>query len=211
METTQTIQEFINEGIKKFGASHFYKNLTDKDNYDVNSRKIFDLVVNDVRNKIKPNIISTIDDLAKLLDGNEYGEEYSNEYDINIETLCRDKNWVIIFPQSDDLLEVRGAINNEFDAWNGTFIEYCKANSFYLDDPDEETYKKAPENMFNVHVDNNEYTSPIVVSSEFSPEGLNQSWLLSFTIQKDVKYSTFTIMEDNDVYSNAFIFDLTTV
>ena len=162
METTQTIQEFINEGIKKFGASHFYKNLTDKDNYDVNSRKIFDLVVNDVRNKIKPNIISTIDDLAKLLDGNEYGEEYSNEYDINIETLCRDKNWVIIFPQSDDLLEVRGAINNEFDAWNGTFIEYCKANSFYLDDPDEETYKKAPENMFNVHVDNNEYIRELI-------------------------------------------------
>lgn len=83
MENIQTIQEFINEGIKKFGASYFYKNLTDKDNYDVNSRKIFDLVVNDVRNKIKPNIINTIDDLAKLLDGNEYGEEYSNEYNID--------------------------------------------------------------------------------------------------------------------------------
>lgn len=71
METTQTIQEFINEGIKKFGASQFYKNLTDKDNYNVNSRKIFDLVVNDVRDKIKPNVINTIDDLTKLLDGSQ--------------------------------------------------------------------------------------------------------------------------------------------
>lgn len=53
--------------------------------------------------------------LAMLLDGNEYLEEMTREQ----ERIAAENNLLVLFCQSDDLLEMRGAIHDEEDAMDG--------------------------------------------------------------------------------------------
>lgn len=50
-----------------------------------------------------------------LLDGNEYLEEMTREQ----ERIAAENNLLVLFCQSDDLLEMRGAIHDEEDAMDG--------------------------------------------------------------------------------------------
>lgn len=104
---------------------------------------LLDALKNTVMDNIKPREIKTIHDLAKLLDNNDYSNELKNEYNIDVEDICRKNKWIICFPYSDDCFESRGYIDEELGAWNGGFYKICKKGDFYLDDENEETYKKA--------------------------------------------------------------------
>lgn len=56
------------------------------------------------------------DELAKLLDGREYG----NETDKHVEKLAKAAGLVIVYGSSDDLMEFRGAVDEELSAFEGT-------------------------------------------------------------------------------------------
>lgn len=56
--------------------------------------------------------------LAAMLNNREIGNETTRE----IEMLAKDNDLVIVFGASDDLMEFRGAINEEFDAYLGTSV-----------------------------------------------------------------------------------------
>ena len=53
-------------------------------------------IMDEIATNIKPETINTIEDLAKLLDGNEYRDELYNEYGMNIYDICEKNKWVII-------------------------------------------------------------------------------------------------------------------
>lgn len=95
---------------------------------------------------VKPREINTIEDLAKLLNHNWYCDELKNPYNIDIERLCKENKWVILFPYSDDNLEIRGYINDEFGAYNGGEFKLIKKGEFYQDPEDDEIYRKAKYN-----------------------------------------------------------------
>ena len=54
-------------------------------------------------------------ELAEILNGCQIGDEVSRE----IEQKAKENNLVIVFGASDDLMEFRGAINDELDAYEG--------------------------------------------------------------------------------------------
>lgn len=58
----------------------------------------------------------TMEQLARLLDGREYGSEIAPDE----EAAAKEAGLVIIFGASDDLVELHGAIDDEVDAYGGT-------------------------------------------------------------------------------------------
>ena len=57
--------------------------------------------------------------LAAKLNGRQYGNEITREE----EQTAKENNLVVIFGASDDLCEMRGAIDDEFDCYDGGDIE----------------------------------------------------------------------------------------
>lgn len=70
--------------------------------------------------------MKTIHDLAALLNGRQYRDETTPD----IENIAANNNWLIVFGASDDLMEWRGAINDETGAgsscYEEKFILRCK-------------------------------------------------------------------------------------
>ncbi len=64
-------------------------------------------------------------ELATKLNGREYG----NETSVQLERTAKENNLVIAFGYSDDNLELRGAIRDEYGAYDGTTAKfYCDRN-----------------------------------------------------------------------------------
>ena len=118
------INEFIEQNVNEYGAKAFYDKVNT--NFMSISDEVKNIMLNEIAKKIKPEKIETIQDLAQLLNENEYGYELHNENNINIEALCKEKNWIVVFPYSDDNVELRGAIDDEIGAWDGTILKFVK-------------------------------------------------------------------------------------
>lgn len=57
----------------------------------------------------------TIREFAAKLDGRQYGDEMRNEE----EKLAKELDFLVVFGASDDLAELRGAIDDECGCFNG--------------------------------------------------------------------------------------------
>jgi len=70
-------------------------------------------------------------EFAEMLNGREIGEEITLE-----ETkIAKENNLVVVFGASDDLMEFKGAINEEIDCYEGTTIYLDKqGNIVHRDD-----------------------------------------------------------------------------
>jgi len=204
------VTEIIKEGINKNGANKYY-NLVSC-NWHNFENQFKEAILSEIKNNIKPSKIESIDDLAKLLDGNECYYELQNEYKINVEELCKNNNWVIIFGAGDDLIEFRGFIDDEDGAWDGTLMKLVKPGDFYLDDEYEETYKKSKEYKFvpikedelNT-IKNNNYKDACIIEQLWCPKDLDASWQVNV---KGVPFARFNIMEDDTLYCQGAIIDL---
>ena len=136
-----TITEYINDGISKYGAQIFFDNVNNL--WEDYEQTIKEYVLNEIFKHIKPSKIETIEDLAKLLNGNENGNELDNYLNIDVEDICRKNKWVICFPYSDDNFESRGIIDEEVGAWDGGYYKFVKKGDFYPDEDSDNTYHKA--------------------------------------------------------------------
>lgn len=81
----------------------------------------------------------TKEQFAELLNGNEYRDEMTKEQ----ECIAKENNLLVVFGASDDLLEVRGAISDEYGAYDGGEFLLVKKGEMYADNEDENTYHKA--------------------------------------------------------------------
>ena len=161
---------------------------------------LYDALKETVLQKTKPQEINTIQDLAKLLDGNYNGDELENPYNINVEELCEKNKWVVLFPYSDDILEARGYIDDEVGAWDGTNIIFYKKGEFYPEDLDEETFKKASSDMICVIDDNLIYDSEVEnghigVKMEWDPNDHPYTWYMT---SKYENIAYFDIVDEDD-------------
>jgi len=211
----ENLFEYILEQIKN-------RNVTDCYNYLNNNpylaSKLWDDTLECLYHDIKPTEINTITDLAKLLDGNECGNELKNDLLRDIEGFCKERNWLIVFPYSDDNVELRGAIDDEISAWDGTTIRFVKSGDFYMDEDDYECYHKASKNMFitvNSHeIDEikNKYDNwldynGLVIEALWEPEHLpNYSW--AYHALGNIDYAEFDIFEDGEPHSRGMIINL---
>lgn len=120
----------------------------------------------------------TKEEFAALLNGRQYREEMTKEE----EKLAKELGFLVFFGASDDLLEVRGLVEDEYGAYNGTTV--CI-------NPDG-TITKAPNDSRSA-----------IVRADWSPKGLDVSWLISCATS-----STFNIMEDDDLYCIGVVVDI---
>jgi hypothetical protein len=123
-------------------------------------------------------------DMAKKLNGREYGHEITPEE----ETEAKENNLVVVFGASDDLMEFRGAIYDEFDAWNGTVIDLYKDGLIDI------TPAKTMENNLDQKIE----------AIWDPPEYEGVSWVYLTKIP----HATFDVMEDGEVYCKGIVFSL---
>jgi len=191
------LDEFVDWFIQK------YQNKTIdviENNPEEISEMLYDALKETVLQKTKPQEINTIQDLAKLLDGNYNGEELKNPYNINVEELCKKNKWVVLFPYSDDNLEARGYIDDEIGAWDGIKALIYKKGEFYPEDLDEETFKKASSDMICVIDDNMIYEAEIEdgrigIDMQWCPDDQPYTWYMTSKYE-DVAY--FNIVDEDD-------------
>lgn len=206
-----TIKQWLDYNINKHGAQNFFDCVNNAWD-DKMIESIRQSLLGEIKTKIKPRNIETIDDLANLLDGNEYGDELRNEYNLNVEEICKKNNWVVVFGYSDDNLELRGAIDDEIGAWEGITVKLVKPGDFYLVDEYEETYQKAKETMFTPIEDSeledlkkDNYKGTCVIEGLWGPEDSDASWQFNCAGAPSVR---FNIMEEEELYAECLVIDL---
>lgn len=135
----------------------------------------------------------TKEQLAELLNGNEYRDEMTKEQ----EQAAKQNNLLVLFGASDDLLEMRGAIRDEVGAYDG---------ELYADGEEENTYHKAIGNEvlpISDECDNDD--NPRLIRAEWCPD---DQPALSWRISSNIPYASFTIKEDGEPYCEGIIIDI---
>ena len=133
------------------------------------------------------------DELAALLNGREYGDEIR----VAEEAQAKADGLVVIFGASDDLMEFRGAINDELGAYNGTTaMVYPEGVLMAWEDFDE----KDDEGMVQEYFDNKRRAVPVVAA--WDTDGY--SWVIS----ANVPHSTFEVVEDGEPYCRGIVIDV---
>ena len=126
-----------------------------------------------------------ITEAAAALDGNEYGKEGSAE----LFSAMRDAGLVAIFGYSDDVAELRGAIDDEV----GASTIYLTENGLY---------RKSCEDEYCPHEK----------TVRLNCRTVEPRWCdepdVSWTYRTDIPHKVFHIMEDGDVYCRGIVFYL---
>lgn len=205
-----TIKEWIDYNVRTHGAKNFFNCVNEE--WDNIKDNIKQSIMDEISLSIKPEKIDTIEDLAKLLDGNTRRDELYNEYGINIYDLCKQKKWVVIYGASDDLIEFEGFISDEDGAYEGTLMKFVKPGEFYLEDETDETYKKSKDYMFIPITENElkeikdkDYKDNCVIEMLWCPGETDMSWQVNV---KGVPFAKFNVMQDDEVFCEAVIIDL---
>lgn len=130
--------------------------------------------------------------VASQLDGNEYGKEGSRELFKAMEAA----GLVAVFGASDDLMEFRGAIDDEIGAYNGA-TAYLDAKGLLVNDCDNDDcphFEKLK-------------AKAATIDAVWAPEGDTASW----DIRTAIPHAKFNIMEDGEPFCHGIVFDLSSL
>lgn len=144
----------------------------------------------------------TKEQLAELLNGNEYRDEMTKEQ----EQAAEENNLLVLFGASDDLLEMRGAIYDEAGAYDGGEYALALDGELYADGEEENTYHKAIGNEIlplSDEYDNDD--NPRLIRAEWCPDDQLE---LSWRISSNMPYAPFTIKEDGEPYCEGIVIDI---
>lgn len=123
---------------------------------------------------------------AAALNGNEYGKEGSSE----LWSALKAAGLVAVFGASDDLMEFRGAIDDEVSAYDGT------------------TVLVTPDGLFEPCGDNCKFS----LAAQKEAVEIDALWCdeddISWTYETDIPHATFNVMEDGAVYCRGIVFAL---
>jgi len=128
-------------------------------------------------------------ELARILNNNEYGEEISEE----LVTTAEECGLVVVFGASDDLMEFRGAIDDESGSPATVLVDerglLPDRDSIDDDDELEEWFKRK------------KHAKKI--------EGLwNQEPPYAWTFKTEIPHTTFDILEDGRKWCRGIVFNL---
>lgn len=135
------------------------------------------------------------EELAVLLQGREYDAEITSEE----ETEAESAGLVVVFGASDDLMEFRGAIDDEFgcygggDAWIDAEGVLPDKDQIDDDDDDEELEKWLKRKK-----------KAVKITSHFCRKPEDPSWIY----KTKIPHSTFDVMEDGEVYCRGIVFNI---
>ena len=197
------IKNCLEQLVKRYGTSLIP--MIENNEEDI-IEEVMQSVLETVKEIEKPKEINTIQDLAKLLDGNIYCAELKNPYDINVAELCKKNKWVVLFPYSDDNLEVRGYIDDEIGAYGGIHTLIYRKGDFYPVDLEEKTFKKATEDFICGIDDTSVFEAQVEdgcigIDVRRCPDKQPYTWYMTSKF-KNVAY--FDIVYDDDIDATTF-------
>ena len=129
---------------------------------------------------------------AAALNGNEYRNEGSRE----LFAQMKQDGLVAVFGASDDLMELRGAIDDESGAYDGGEV-YVTRKGLLANRCDDEDCP--------YHADERKHA--VIIHGFWCEEGSGADW----TYQTTIPHKTFEIMEDGAVYCRGIVFALADV
>ena len=128
----------------------------------------------------------TVFELAQMLNGRSYG----NEMTPDMERRAKEAGLVVVFGASDDLIEFRGAWNDERDVYEGGFVAVNQDGIL-------------------PHCDN--YDCPYYRDAFRRAEKIEAVWcgegdVVAWTYKTKIPHVTFIIMDEGEVYCRGIIF-----
>jgi hypothetical protein len=125
--------------------------------------------------------------LASMLHGREYGNEITREE----ASIAKQNRLVVVFGASDDLVELRGFIDDEIGSYNGTEIPIDK-NGLVLNSCDED---RCPY-----------YHEKFLAATKIVVKWNNDCPVWSY--ETIIPHSTFDIMEEDEVFCRGIVFSM---
>lgn len=142
----------------------------------------------------------TKEELAERLNGRMYGSEL---YPVD-ENLAKESGLVVLFGQSDDLIEFRGAIYDEQGASEFGEVHFTKKGKFIDEDKISEIrqIEEDWEVEINIKLNTIETIWDDLVKTDDG--NIHCSW----QYKTEIPHSTFDIFEDDDLYCRGIVFDI---
>lgn len=115
---------------------------------------------------------------------------------------AKESGLIIIYGESDDLVEFEGLLYDEIGAYDGTDFIIAKEGEEIPVDEDEGTYRKAKELEALPIEKGGKFKN--LFTAEWCPDGLDCSW----RITTDIPHAEFNIMEDGELFSIGIVVDV---
>lgn len=131
----------------------------------------------------------TKEQLAEMLNGREYLREITPDEDI----LAKESGLVVIFGCSDDLMELRGAIDGEFGCFDGGAA--CISKRGLLPEPECEECEDCP-------LRKREVENYAIITANWDKDGY------SWTYSTEIPHATFIIYEDGEPYCKGIVISI---
>ena len=133
----------------------------------------------------------TKEQLAEQLDGCEIGEEVSKK----LGSLAKENGLVVIFGASDDLMEFRGAIDDECGAYDGT-IALIDSEGLL---PERE------------QIEDDEILERFFIRRK-TAKNVEALWCkeanYSWTFETDIPHASFDVMEEKEKYCRGIVIEI---
>jgi len=134
----------------------------------------------------------TVTKLAEMLDGRSYGAEITPEE----QRLANEAGLVVVFGYSDDNVELRGAIDAEVPAYNGTIVRLDGADVLENDCENEDC----------PHFERAMAQAPFFRARWCAPDAV-----AAWTFAVSWPHETFTVFEDGEPFCVGVVFALSDV
>ena len=129
-------------------------------------------------------------ELAAKLDGNQYG----SEIDRATEKIAADNGLVVVFGYSDDNVELRGAIDDEVGAFNGTTFHVTRSGVIGdIDDTDDDKRYEFYQALSRAEK----------ITAVWHDTG-EPCW----TYETEIPHATFQIFEGEELFCIGIVFDI---
>lgn len=125
---------------------------------------------------------------AHLINNRECGDEITTEE----EKIAQENNWAVVFGASDDLCELRGCLNDEYDCFDGGELYLNSHGVILLNDEKCDncvSLKKVIENSYKINI--------LWCENEFL-----------WSYQTEIPHETFVINKDCKPYCQGIVFDM---
>lgn len=140
----------------------------------------------------------TAKELATLLDGREYRQEITAAE----EAQAKESGLLVIFAYSDDLIQFRGIIDDEVDAYNDIEL-YINPNGSILQA--EDGFDDYSDYIRHLQENNdNRLMTHIKVQFKKDLSGKNRIWQ---SIATDVSHETFKVMNEGELFVEGLVID----
>lgn len=137
----------------------------------------------------------TMEQLAHLLDGREYGSEITADE----EAVAKEAGLVVIFGASDDLVELRGAIDDEVGAYDGAKFSVDR-EGVIARERDDDWSDDEMESWFR------RKTGGVLIEAKWCPDDFpGWSWVIT---TDSAPHLAFGIVEDGEPFCRGIVVEL---